>query len=126
MLLLTDFSDAPRFHCTRPISRRPAITAAGTRAGVRRRTKQVMQAQAPVAAVQATQLAIKHATSGQPGPVVILFSHNSLAGDVSPDFNPRLFFQQDGISRSTPPPADAKSRSTAAAERKIAASGNDR
>ena len=32
MLLLTDFSDAPHFRCTRPISRPPAIRAAGTRA----------------------------------------------------------------------------------------------
>ena len=31
MLLLTDFSDAPRFTLHAPISRRPAITAAGTR-----------------------------------------------------------------------------------------------
>ena len=31
-------------------------------------TKQVMQAQDPTAAVQATQLAIKHAMAGQPGP----------------------------------------------------------
>ena len=32
MLLLTDFSDAPRFRCTRPTSRAPATGAAGTRA----------------------------------------------------------------------------------------------
>ena len=33
-----------------------------------------MQAHDPVAAVQATQLAIKHALAGQPGPVAVLFA----------------------------------------------------
>ena len=50
-----------------------------------------MQAHDPIAAVQATQLGIKHALAGQPGPVAILFSHDSLAGSVAPDSQPMLY-----------------------------------
>src|SRR5213082_2481139 len=66
MILLTDFSDAPRFTLHAPY-------------------------QEAIAAVQATQLAIKHAMSGQPGPVAVLFGHDALAGNVAPDSQPILY-----------------------------------
>ena len=87
MLLLTDFSDAPRFQLHAPYQQATgdygSWDARRAFGGV---TKQVMQAQDPIAAVQATQLAIKHALAGQPGPVAVLFSHDSLAGSVAPEF----------------------------------------
>ncbi|HVB17801.1 MAG TPA: thiamine pyrophosphate-binding protein, partial [Stellaceae bacterium] len=68
MLLLTDFSDAPHFSLHAPYQQATgdygSWDARRAFGGV---TKQVMQAQEPVAAVQATQLAIKHAMAGQPG-----------------------------------------------------------
>src|SRR5271168_5586059 len=74
MVLLTDFSDAPHFHLHAPYQQATgdygSWDARRAFGGV---TKQVMQAHTPVAAVQATQLAIKHATAGQPGPVTVLF-----------------------------------------------------
>lgn len=39
----------------------------------------------PVPAVQAVQLAIKHATAGQAGPVAVLFNRESLVGTVAAD-----------------------------------------
>src|SRR5438067_1329614 len=91
MVLLTDFSDAPHFQLHAPYQQATgdwgSWDARRAFGGV---TKQVMQAQEPVAAVQATQLAIKHAMSGQPGPVAVLFSHDALAGDVAPDSRPLL------------------------------------
>ncbi len=87
MLLLTDFSDAPRFTLHAPYQQATgdwgSWDARRAFGGV---TKQVMQAHDPIAAVQATQLGIKHALSGQPGPVAILYSHDSLAGTVAPGF----------------------------------------
>ena len=85
MLLLTDFSDAPHFRLHAPYQQATgdygSWDARRAFGGV---TKQVMQAHEPIAAVQATQLAIKHAMAGQPGPVAVLFSHDSLAGTVAP------------------------------------------
>ena len=69
-------------------------------------TKQVMQAHTPVAAVQATQLAIKHATAGQPGPVTVLFSMESLSGQVEPDSQPILYPTRYYLPPA-PPPADS-------------------
>src|SRR5438874_2278188 len=92
MVLLTDFSDAPHFQLHAPYQQATgdwgSWDARRAFGGV---TKQVMQAQEPVAAVQATQLAIKHAMSGQPGPVAVLFSHDALAVDVGPDSRPVLY-----------------------------------
>ena len=92
MVLLTDFSDAPHFQMHAPYQQATgdygSWDARRAFGGV---TKQVMQAQEPLAAVQATQLAIKHALSGQMGPVAILFSHDALAGNVGPDDAPALY-----------------------------------
>ena len=75
MLLLTDFSDAPRFTLHAPYQQATgdwgSWDARRAFSGV---TKHVMQAHDPIGAVQATQLAIKHALAGQPGPVAVLFS----------------------------------------------------
>src|SRR5258707_12482156 len=72
MGLLTDFSDAPHFQLHAPYQQATgdwgSWDARRAFGGV---TKQVMQAQEPVAALQATQLAIKHTIPGQPGPVAV-------------------------------------------------------
>jgi len=115
MLLLTDFSDAPRFTLHAPYQQATGDWGSwdGRRAfgGV---TKHVMQAQEPIAAVQATQLAIKHALAGQPGPVAVLYSHDSLAGSVAPDSQPMLYPTRHYLP-SLPPPAEIRQIEAAAA-----------
>ena len=68
MVLLTDFSDAPHFHLHAPYQQATgdygSWDARRAFGGV---TKQVMQALEPLEAVQATQLAIKHALSRADG-----------------------------------------------------------
>ncbi|MGE4049217.1 MAG: thiamine pyrophosphate-binding protein, partial [Acetobacteraceae bacterium] len=76
-------------------------------------TKQVMQAHEPVAAVHAVQLAIKHATAGQPGPVAVLFAQDSLAGTVQPDSRPGLYPTRYYLP-PTPPPAEDSAVAAAA------------
>jgi acetolactate synthase-1/2/3 large subunit len=75
MLLLTDFSDATRFHLQTPYQQATgdygSWDARRAFSGV---TKQVIQAHEPIAAVQATQLAIRHALAGRPRPVAVLFA----------------------------------------------------
>jgi acetolactate synthase I/II/III large subunit len=129
MILLTDFSDAPHFQLHAPYQQATgdwgSWDARRAFGGV---TKQVMQAQEPTAAVQATQLAIKHAMSGQPGPVAVLFSHDALAGDVAPDSQPVLYPTRFYLP-PPPPPADAAQIAAVAdrilaAERPVIIAGN--
>ena len=82
----------------------------------------------PVAAVQATQLAIKHALAGQPGPVAVLFAMDSLSGTVKPDSQPVLYPTRYYLP-PPPPPADAARVAAAAqallaAERPVVIAGN--
>src|SRR5206468_1221841 len=106
MLLLTDFSDATRFQLHAPYQQATgdygSWDARRAFSGV---TKQVMQAHEPIAAVQAVQLAIKHALAGQPGPVAVLFAQDSLAGMVSPDSQPALYPTRHYLPPA-PSPAD--------------------
>jgi acetolactate synthase-1/2/3 large subunit len=129
MLLLTDFSDAPRFTLHAPYQQATgdygSWDARRAFGGV---TKQVMQAQEPIAAVQATQLAIKHAMAGQPGPVAVLFGHDALAGSVAPDSQPVLYPTRHYLPPA-PPPADpaqveAAAARIAAAARPVIIAGN--
>jgi acetolactate synthase-1/2/3 large subunit len=108
MVLLTDFSDAPHFNLHAPYQQATGDYGSwDARRAFGGITKQVMQAHEPLAAVQATQLAIKHAMAGQPGPVAILFSHDALAGNVAPDDNPGLYPTKFYLP-PPPPPADAR------------------
>jgi acetolactate synthase-1/2/3 large subunit len=129
MLLLTDFSDATPFHLHAPYQQATgdygSWDARRAFGGV---TKQVMQAHTPVAAVQATQLAIKHATAGQPGPVTVLFSMESLTGQVEPDSQPVLYPTRYYLPPA-PPPADsvrvaAAVKALLAAKRPVVIAGN--
>ena len=129
MVLLTDFSDAPRFTLHAPYQQATgdwgSWDARRAFGGV---TKQVMQAQEPIAAVQATQLAIKHAMSGQPGPVAVIFSHDALAGDVAPDSQPILYPTRFYLPPPLPPADPAQIAAVAdkllAAERPVVIAGN--
>ena len=129
MLLLTDFSDSTPFHLHAPYQQATgdygSWDARRAFSGV---TKQVMQAHTPTAAVQATQLAIKHALAGQAGPVAVLFAMDSLSGTVKPDSQPVLYPTRHYLP-SPPPPADAARVAEAAmallaAERPVVIAGN--
>jgi acetolactate synthase I/II/III large subunit len=129
MVLLTDFSDAPHFHLHAPYQQATgdygSWDARRAFGGV---TKQVMQAHEPLEAVQATQLAIKHALSGQMGPVAILFSHDSLAGTVTPEQQPPLYPTRFYLPPPAPPidavQIDAAASRVLAARKPIVIAGN--
>jgi acetolactate synthase-1/2/3 large subunit len=129
MVLLTDFSDAPHFHLHAPYQQATgdygSWDARRAFGGV---TKQVMQAHEPLEAVQATQLAIKHALSGQMGPVAIIFSHDSLAGTIIPEQQPPLYPTRFYLP-PPPPPIDGNQVEAAvarilAAKKPIIIAGN--
>jgi acetolactate synthase I/II/III large subunit len=129
MLLLTDFSDAPRFPLHAPYQQGTgdwgSWDARRAFGGV---TKHVMQAHDPIAAVQATQLGIKHALAGQPGPVAVLYSHDSLAGSVTPNSQPMLYPTRYYLP-GTPPAAEqqqieAVAAAILAAQKPVLIAGN--
>ncbi|HJU09901.1 MAG TPA: thiamine pyrophosphate-binding protein [Candidatus Binataceae bacterium] len=62
-------------------------------------TKQTMVAYNPAHAVQCTELGIKHALSGQRGPVAVLYHSQSLRGRVGPETRPLLY----GLEAYLPP-----------------------
>lgn len=57
--------------------------------------KRVFVAHTPVEAVHCVQLGLKHAVTGEPGPVAVLFSGSSLRGTVGPASQPRLWATSD-------------------------------
>src|SRR4029453_16079805 len=54
-------------------------------------TKYTTYAVTPKEAVQGLQLAIKHATTGRPGPACVLLRRHAVLGEVDVDTPPRLF-----------------------------------
>jgi acetolactate synthase-1/2/3 large subunit len=92
MLLLADLTDG------RPFSHHASYqTGAGNYGGFDVKTallgvtKRVTTVQDGPEAVQTVQLGIKHAVSGEPGPVAVLFSSKSLRAKVGPDSVPRIY-----------------------------------
>ncbi len=54
-------------------------------------TKRLMVSHSPAQAVQHTQLALKHALTGQPGPVAVVYHSSALQGKVGPASLPRIY-----------------------------------
>jgi len=92
ILILTEMSDGAAFAHHGPYQAGTGDygnwDARGALAGV---TKRVMVSYEPVQAVQHTQLALKHALTGEPGPVAVIFHSRSLRGRVGPESAPRIY-----------------------------------
>ncbi len=91
-------------------------------------TKQTLVALNPAHAVQCTQLAIKHALTGERGPVAVLYHSQALRGRVGPDTNPPLY-ASDMYLPGPLPQADSvvveqAARLLAEAERPVIVTGN--
>ena len=130
MLLLTDLSD------NAPLSQHgPYQSGTGEYGSWDARsvfggfTKDCFVAQDPAHAVHATQLAIKAAVSGEPGPVAVLYWSNALRGRVGPDARPALYSMDAYLAPAAPRRADPAAVEEAAAllrgaERPIIVAGN--
>jgi acetolactate synthase-1/2/3 large subunit len=92
LLLLGDLSDGAPFSLHAPYqSATGEYGSWDARTAFSGITKRVFEPHDPVSAVQSVQLAIKHATTGQPGPVAVLFHSAALTGTVGPESMPRLY-----------------------------------
>ena len=128
MLFLTDFSDVAPFSQHAPYqSGTGDYGAADTRQALAAVTKQTIVASEPAQAVHATQLAIKHALSGERGPVGVIYHSKCFQGVVDPDARPFLYSTDRYLP--LPAPADpavvaAAAAALAAAERPVIIAGN--
>jgi acetolactate synthase-1/2/3 large subunit len=90
MLILTDLSDNAPFSQHGPYQSGAGEYGTWDARGLFSAiTKMTMVANSGSHAVQCTQLAIKHALSGEPGPVAVLYHSQSLRGKVGPESRPR-------------------------------------
>lgn len=92
LLLLTDFSDTPGASLHAPYqSGTGEYGNWDARQAFGAVTKEVFTAEEPNSAVVATQLAIKHACVGEPGPVAMLLGLRALDGETRPEASPRIY-----------------------------------
>src|SRR5258708_20035309 len=71
-------------------------------------TKRTFVAGDPTQALQMTQLAIKHATSGEPGPVAVVFHSRSLFERLDPAMQPPAYLDRSYGSPPAPTAADSE------------------
>ncbi|SEF04636.1 acetolactate synthase-1/2/3 large subunit [Streptomyces sp. 3213] len=91
-------------------------------------TKRTFVAGDPTQALQMTQLAIKHATSGEPGPVAVIFHGRSLFERLDPAVQPPTYLDRSYASPAAPVASDSEIDSAVAllrsAARPVIVSGN--
>ena len=128
MLLLTDFSDVSPFSKHSPYqSGSGDYGGADTRTALDGVTKQTFVVTEPVEAVMATQLAIKHALSGERGPVGVLYHSRVFKEPIDPGKRPFLYATKAYLPKRMPAdPNDvaAAAKVLLAATRPVIIAGN--
>lgn len=129
MLILTDLSDHSPYSLHGPyqsgVGEYGSWDAKQTFSGF---TKQVLVATSGTHAVQCTQMGIKHALTGERGPVAVLFHSQALRGRIGPTSRPPLYTMEPFLP-GPPPAADLSAVETAVqlliqAERPVIIAGN--
>ena len=128
MLLLTDLSDQAPFSHHAPYQggtgEYGTFDTAKTLDGA---TKMTTVTHSPVQAVQATQLGIKHALSGERGPVAVVYHSASFRHPVGPDSRPALYptgHYLPSVPNGNDDDVGAAARLITAAERPVIVAGN--
>ena len=128
MLLLTELSDQAPFSHHAPYQggtgEYGTFDAKKTLEGA---TKYTTVVQSAVQAVQGTQLAIKHALSGDRGPVAVIYHSSAFGGNVGPESRPAIYRTQQYLPQKTC--GDARNVARAAsllvgAEKPVIVAGN--
>ena len=90
--------------------------------------KSVFVSHYPAQAIQQTQLAVKHALSGNPGPVAVIYHSAAFEGSVGPGSFPRIYHADGYVKPATtwPDPAAVQeaARAIGAAGRPVIIAGN--
>lgn len=102
MLLLTDLSDqAPFSHHAPYQGGTGEYGTFDTRKTLEGATKYTTVVQTPVQAVQGTQLAIKHALSGDCGPAAVIYHSSAFGGQVGPESRPVIYRTRQYLPQKT-------------------------
>lgn len=127
MLLIGDFSDGAPFSHHGPYQSGTAEYGSwDVISTFRGMTKAVFEARDPVQAVQAIQVGLKHAISGQPGPVAVILHSTALAGTVGPDSRPFLYRSESYVrtlAGTAAPDVSALTEALRTAERPVIVAG---
>ena len=128
MLLLTDLSDQAPFSQHAPYQGGTGEYGTfDTRKSLEGVTKYTTVVQEPVQAVQGTQLAIKHALTGDRGPVAVIYHGAAFRGQVGPESKPTLYpteFYLPQKSHADAANVERAARALANAERPVIIAGN--
>ena len=128
MLLLTDLSDQSPFSHHSPYQGGTGEYGTfDTRKSLEGVTKYTTVVQEPVQAVQGTQLAIKHALSGERGPVAVIYHSAAFRGRVGPDSRPSLYptqFYLPQKSRADEAHVEAAAKALLGADKPVIMAGN--
>jgi acetolactate synthase-1/2/3 large subunit len=107
MLVLVDFSEGGAFSHHAPYQSGAAHYGSfDTQGGFEAITKRTFVARDPVQAVQLTQLAHKHALTGAPGPVAVIFDSAAVNGRIGPDSRPAIRWESSYLAQTNMQPAD--------------------
>jgi len=128
MLILTDLSDVAPYTQHAPYQGGTgAYGSADTQRTLCGVTKHTLVAHEPIEAVHATQLAIKHALSGERGPVAVLYHSRAFQAPVDPARRPYLYPTRHYLParlRADPERVQAAARALLGAERPVIVAGN--
>ncbi len=128
MLFLTDFSDAHPFTQHAPYQGGTGDHgSADTKQALAAVTKYTTAAYQPAQAIHATQLAIKHALSGERGPVGVIFHSGCFQGKVDPGQRPFLYPTKHylpAMPPGDPASVEAAARALVSADRPVIIAGN--
>lgn len=127
LLLMTDFTDTPPFSLHAPYQSGTGDYGGwDARAAFRGVVKEVFSADEPNPAVIATQLALKHAVTGQPGPVAVIYGARALDGKAGGDALPRIYPAAPHVAPAVPglPPLDGAVKALEASSRPVVVAGN--
>jgi len=119
MIILVDFSEGgPYAHHAPYQSGAGHYGSFDMQRGFEAITKRTFVARDPVQAVQLTQLAYKHATTGAPGPVAVVFDGAALNRPIDPSARPAIHWDASYVATSNLVPRDELLDAAAQAIRK--------
>src|SRR5262249_13118271 len=91
MVVLTDLTDSAFAHHGHYQCGSGDYGAWDARKALEGVTKRAMVSRHPAQAVRHVPHPVRHAMTGEPGPVAVVFARTSLQGSVGPDSTPRLY-----------------------------------
>ena len=129
MIVLIDFSEGGAFSHHAPYqSGAGHYGSFDMQRGFEAITKRTFVARDPVQAVQLTQLAYKHAVTGAPGPVAVIFEGAALSRPIDPNSRPAIHWDANYVAQANLVPRDdlldAAANAIRSASRPVIIAGN--